>query len=96
MASTPVQDSSFKRANFVYLLAALLAFLILSPLAQIFFPENASIIINFTFTLTIVIGVWSLIDDRRWFIFGLGLAAVSCFLLALIHQLIHSLGAEIL
>jgi len=84
MASTPVQDSSFKRANFIYMLAALLAFLILSPLAQIFFPENASIIINFTFTLTIVIGVWSLIDDRKWFLFGLGLAAFS-FLLSLLE-----------
>jgi len=77
MASTPVENSSFKRANFVYLLAALLTFLILSPIAQILFPDSASIIINFTFTLTIVIGVWSLIDDRKWFLFGLGLAAFS-------------------
>jgi voltage-gated potassium channel len=84
MASTPVQDSSFKRANFIYLLAALLAFLILSPLAQILFPNSASIIVNFTFTITIVIGVWSLIDDRKWFLFGLGLAAFS-LLLALLE-----------
>jgi len=84
MASIPVKNSSFKRANFVYLLAALLAFLILSPLVQILFPENAAIIVNFTFTFTIVIGVWSLIDDRKWFLFGLGLAAFS-FLLSLIE-----------
>jgi len=84
MASTPVQDSAFKRANFIYMLAALLAFLILSPLAQILFPNSASIIINFTFTITIVIGVWSLIDDRKWFLFGLGLAAFS-FLLSLLE-----------
>ncbi|MCK5668542.1 MAG: two pore domain potassium channel family protein [Gammaproteobacteria bacterium] len=84
MASTPVQDSSFKRANFIYMLAALLAFLILSPLAQIFFPQNAPVIINFAFTLTIVIGVWSLINDRKWFLFGLGLAAFS-FLLSLLE-----------
>jgi len=84
MASTPVNKSSFKQANFIYLLAALLAFLILSPLAQILFPQNASIIINFTFTITIVIGVWSLIDDRKWFLFGLGLAAFS-LLLALLE-----------
>jgi len=89
MASTPVENSSFKRANFIYLLAALLAFLILSPLAQILFPENASIIINFTFTLTIVIGVWSLIDDRKWFQFGLGLAAFS-FLLSLLNYFYSS------
>jgi len=80
MASTPVQDSSLKRANFIYLLAALLAFLILSPLAQILFPNSASIIVNFTFTITIVIGVWSLIEDRKWFLFGLGLAAFSLLL----------------
>ena len=96
MAFTPVKNSSSKQANFIYLLAALLAFLILSPIAQIFFPESASIIVNFAFTFTIVIGVWSLIDDRRWFLFGLDLAAASCFLLALIHQFIHSLGAKIL
>jgi len=84
MASTPVENSSFKRANFIYLLAALLTFLILSPIAQILFPDSASIIINFTFTLTIVIGVWSLIDDRKWFLFGLGLAAFS-FLLSLVE-----------
>ncbi len=84
MASTPVENSSFKRANFIYLLAALLTFLILSPIAQILFPDSASIIINFTFTLTIVIGVWSLIDDRKWFQFGLGLAAFS-FLLSLVE-----------
>jgi len=77
MASTPVENSSFKRANFIYLLAALLAFLILSPIAQKLFPGSASIIVNFTFTITIVIGVWSLIDDRKWFLFGLGLAALS-------------------
>ena len=83
MASTPVENSSFKRANFIYLLAALLAFLILSPVVEILFPDSASIILNFTFTLTIVIGVWSLIDDRKWFQFGLGLAAFS-FLLSLL------------
>ena len=80
MASTSAKNSSFKRANFMYLLAALLAFLILSPLAQMLFPQSASIIVNFTFTITIVIGVWSLIDDRKWFLFGLGLAAFSLFL----------------
>ncbi len=84
MAPTPVENSSFKRANFIYMLAALLAFLVLSPLAQILFPDNASIIINFTFTLTIVIGVWSLINDRKWFLVGLGLAAFS-FLLSLLE-----------
>ena len=84
MGSTPVKNSSFKRANFVYLLVALLAFLILSPIAQLLFPESALIIINFTFTFTIVIGVWSLIDDRKWFQFGLGLAAFS-FLLSLLE-----------
>ena len=77
MASTPVENTSFKRANFIYLLVALLAFLILSPIAQIFFHENAGIIVNFAFTLTIVIGVWSLIDDRKGFLFGLSLAALS-------------------
>ncbi len=84
MASTPVKNSSFKQANFIYLLGALLAFLVLSPLAQTLFPESASIIISFTFTLTIVIGVWSLIDDRKWFLFGLGLAAFS-FLFSLLE-----------
>ena len=84
MASILAEKSSFKRTNFIYLLAALLAFLILSPLAQILFPQNASIIVNFTFTITIVIGVWSLIDDRKWFLFGLGLAAFS-LLLALLE-----------
>ena len=84
MASKPVEKPSFKQANFIYLLAALLAFLILSPLAQLIFPQNASIIVNFTFTITIVIGVWSLIDDRKWFLFGLGLAAFS-LLLALLE-----------
>ncbi len=80
MASTLVEKPSFKQANFIYLLAALLAFLILSPIAQKLFPDSASIIINFTFTFTIVIGVWSLIDDRKWFLFGLGLAAFSLLL----------------
>ena len=80
MASTWAENSSLERANFIYLLVSLLAFLILSPLAQILFPNYASIIINFTFTITIVIGVWSLIDDRKWFLFGLGLAAFSLIL----------------
>ena len=84
MASPSAEKSSFKRANFVYLLVALLAFLILSPIAQILFPENALIIVNFTFTFTIVIGVWSLIEDRKWFQFGLCLAAFS-FLLSLLE-----------
>lgn len=84
MASTSAENSSFKRANFVYLLAALLAFLILSPIAQKLFPGSASIIVNFTFTFTIVIGVWSLMDDRKWFQFGLGLAVCS-FLLSLLN-----------
>jgi voltage-gated potassium channel len=89
MASKLVENSSFKQANFIYMLAALIAFLVLSPFAQILFPERASIILNFTFTFTIIIGVWSLIDDRKWFLFGLGLATFS-FLLSLLHFFISS------
>ena len=80
MASTKVETSSFKQANFIYLLVGLLTFLILSPIAQILFADYATFIINFTFTITILIGVWSLIDDRKWFLFGLWLAAFSLLL----------------
>ena len=63
MASTPVKNSSFKQANFIYLLAALLAYLILSPIVQIFFPYSASIFVNSAFTSTTLFVVCLLFDD---------------------------------
>jgi len=75
-----VKKDEIKQGNFTYLLIGLLTFLILAPAIDNWMPESSTIIVQAAFTITILFGVWSMIDDRRWFIFGLILAAISlCF-----------------
>ena len=68
---------SIKQANFIYLLVGLLIFLLLAPAIDYWMPESSTIIVQSAFTITILFGVWSMIDDRRWFIFGILLAITS-------------------
>jgi voltage-gated potassium channel len=77
------------RGNFAYLLSSLLGFLFLvAILAQ--YPEiGGDQILMFSVELTLIIGVWSIVRQRLWFVFGLvliAIGAVNIILDAIIHH----------
>lgn len=65
------------RHHFVFLFAGLLAMLAAEPLLEAVRPDGS--IVQLAFTLTLVLGVWSLQDSHRWFRVGLVLTALSVF-----------------
>jgi voltage-gated potassium channel len=75
-----------KEANFTFLLLGLMATLLAGPILLEFTDQAPSLIISIGFTLTLVIGVWSLIDSKTWFRFGL-LLATSELVLTIINAL---------
>jgi voltage-gated potassium channel len=77
------------RGNFAYLLGALLGFLFLvAILAQ--YPEiGGNQILMFSVEMTLIVGVWSIVRQRFWFVFGLvliAIGAVNILLDAIIHH----------
>ncbi|MGI9343351.1 MAG: potassium channel family protein [Gammaproteobacteria bacterium] len=66
-----------KRAKFAYLLAGLLVVLVAGPLVYEFTQQSASVVWQIAFSLTLVIGIWSLVDNRRWFIVGIVLVVAD-------------------
>ena len=74
-----------RQANFVYLLIGLLIVLIVGPLFHDFTDQSIDIVTQLTFSATLIIGIWSLIDSRKWFVAGMVLVAVelSCTIASL-------------
>lgn len=66
--------SDARRANFAYLLAGLLVTLLAGPVVHELTAQSATLIVQVAFSLTLIVGVWSLIDSRIWFRFGVTLA----------------------
>ncbi len=63
--------------RFIFLLAGLLITLLASPLIDEFTITGPSIWAQVTFTVTVVIAVFSLVESRLWFFIGIGLAVSS-------------------
>jgi voltage-gated potassium channel len=64
-----------RQSNFIYLFAGLLAMLAAEPLVEAVSPHSG--IVQLTFTLALVFGVWSLHESRRWFPLGLALTGLA-------------------
>lgn len=69
---------SFRNNNFSYLFTGLLLLLLLEPV-RLSLPDAAwgSVTSGFAFELLLILGVWSLVDSRRWFRTGIALAAIA-------------------
>ena len=63
------------RQNFIYLFAGLIALLAIEPTLETVSPHSG--ITQITFTLILVVGVWSLQDSRHWFRWGLGMTGIA-------------------
>ena len=59
-----------RQANFAYLLIGLLATLLVGPIINEFTDQSAALIVRVSFTVTLIIGIWSLIDSQTWFRVG--------------------------
>jgi hypothetical protein len=71
-----------KPANFIYLLVGLLFILVGGPVFYEFTQYSPKLVWQITFSLTLVVGIWSLIDNRRWFIAGIALVVADVVLTA--------------
>ena len=67
--------SKVRQANFVYLLVGLLVTLLAGPVINEFTDQSAGLIGQIAFSVTLIIGIWSLMDSRAWFRVGFTLAA---------------------
>jgi voltage-gated potassium channel len=81
--------------NFGYLLASLLACLLVGPLANDIVGSASGLIMMIAINATLVIGIWSLQENRRLFLTGLLLAAIS-IVLTIVDSFNQSLALELL
>ena len=65
-----------KDANFAYLLAGLLLALAAGPVLDEFRLVRGGLVPSIIFTGTMVIGIWSLLEQKIWFWFGVALIAL--------------------
>jgi len=66
-----------RQANFSYLLAGLLVALLAGPVIHEFTDQSAQLIVQIAFSATLIVGIWSFIDSRRWFRIGIVLALLE-------------------
>jgi voltage-gated potassium channel len=66
-----------KPANFSYLLIGLLITLLAGPVFNEFSERGAGLLIQIGFSGTLIVGIWSLIESRAWFITGVVLAVTE-------------------
>jgi voltage-gated potassium channel len=65
---------TLKEANFLYLLIGLLSILIGAPIFVEFAAQPPALIIEIGFSVTLMFGIWSMIDSKKWFLAGLTMA----------------------
>lgn len=68
--------------NFGYLLAGLLILLIFDPILSDRLQLLGYVISEVSYLVVLILGVWSLMNERRWFVFGSILALLAIFLTA--------------
>lgn len=71
-----------RQANFAYLLAGLLVTLLAGPVINELTDQSAGLIVQIAFSLTLIVGIWSLIESRAWFRIGVILAVSEFFVTA--------------
>lgn len=67
--------------RYVFLLCALLLFLVVSPLAHQYMAVHAFLIVDLSMMAALVIGVWTLASDRRVLVRAILLVAITCLIL---------------
>lgn len=66
-----------KDPNFGYLMLGLLIWLIIGPIARTFFGDMDGIILLMSYNAIMIVGIWSLLDDPKFFLAGIVLAGIS-------------------
>jgi len=84
-----------KNYNFFVLLAGILVFLLLTPALQIYKSESIRVLLLWSLSLTLLIQVWSLIEDKKLFRVGMVLTVFS-FALTALGQIYPWLGLKLL
>ena len=82
-------------ANFIYLLIGLLVILVGGPLVSEFRAQNLPLVWQIAFSVTLIIGLWSLMKNRLWFRVGIALV-ISDLSLTAVYLLTNSVLAEVL
>lgn len=84
-----------RTANFLYLLAGLLVILVAGPIFYEFTRQPMTLVSQIAFTSTLFIGLWSLMQERKWFIAGIVLVVADVSTTAL-HLVTGTLWSETL
>jgi len=82
-------------ANFIYLLLGLLVILFAGPVVHDFTGQPMPLITQIAFSATLIIGIWSLVENRAWFIAGI-VMVVADVILTVGHLVTGSTLAEII
>lgn len=63
--------------NFVYLLAGLLILLLVAPVITELHTGRETLILQLALDATLILGIWSVVNQRRWFIVGVVLSLMG-------------------
>ena len=66
-----------KESNFWWMLAGLLVTLAVTPAAESFGFEDPIFVVGLIFSVTMIIGVWTLVSSNAWFRVGMALVVIS-------------------
>jgi len=69
-----------RRPNFLYLMAGLLTVLVGAPVVYELTHQSMPLISQVALSLTLLLGIWSLVEKRKWFIAGISLVATDAVL----------------
>ncbi|MFW2403933.1 MAG: potassium channel family protein [Gammaproteobacteria bacterium] len=84
-----------RQPNFLYLLAGLLVILVAGPVVYEFTRQPMPLVSQIAFTTTLIVGLWSLMEERKWFIAGIVLVVADISMTAL-HLMTGTLWTETL
>ncbi|MDH3948860.1 MAG: ion channel [Gammaproteobacteria bacterium] len=76
------------KGNFAYLLISLLGFLVLTAFLAQYPTIGGDQVLMFLIEGTLIVGIWSLVQQRFWFVFGLILIAIGAINIIL-EMIIH-------
>jgi len=70
-----------KDNRYIYLLCALLLFLMVGPLARQYLPDQAVFLVDLSIMVALAIGVWTVASSRRTFLRAVALVAITLVIL---------------
>ena len=82
-----------REANFIYLLAGLLVVLVAGPVFNDVSGRQLMIVTPIAFSVTLIVGIWSLIDSRKWFMIGMCMVTMN-IVFTVIHVIRPSLAVD--